>query len=494
MKNFSLLSLLVCLVTNVVAQDTTNFRLIGISAINSIDFFNNDSTYMTTNENITMMAGGNGHAIFQDPNTGKVWALLSDPIANGGIQGDRNLYEINPTTGTYTMVADLANGFYASGDMASDGSIYLIGGNGNNGAIGGQIWRYNPQDSTEVYIGSTGITSSRAMEYNPNNNSLYIYEGFTPNSLYIYDLTTNTVSLSSYGPASIDDELHGAYYDAATHSMLLSAYGGELYYTDTSLLTLTNYENLQNNSIMDLSLIKLLNNEENTGFCPGDSLVLSCIWDNTTYEWYVDGQVIPSSNSQAITVNTPGTYRCLVTLNNTQTAAYMWSEEINVSAYTIPSVSISIQGGDSLWCPGDTITLQGANGGALQWYLNGQAINGANASTYNATAPGVYNQSKTNLSGCLAFSPTDITIYEDVDCVNGVSTMEDNQINVYPNPSADELSFHGVSPDSEFKLFDVSGNLVASSFLINGTTNISYLKNGSYIFQIGSNRIRFVKR
>ena len=148
MKKITVLSLLMlCLATKVVAQDTTSFRLLGISSNASLDFFKNDSTYLTSNENISNMAGGNGHVIFQDPNSGKVWVLISDVNSNGGNQGDRNLYEIDQTSGAYTMVADLTNEYYASGDIASDGSIYLIGGNGNNGAIAGQIWRYNPQDS-----------------------------------------------------------------------------------------------------------------------------------------------------------------------------------------------------------------------------------------------------------------------------------------------------------------------------------------------------------
>ena len=491
-KTTVLLTFLLSLGTSALAQDTTSFRLLGISSNASLDFFKNDSTYLTSNENISNMAGGNGHVIFQDPNSGKVWVLISDVNANGGIQGDRNIYEIDPTSGAYTMVADLTNDYYASGDIASDGSIYLIGGNGNNGAIAGQIWRYNPQDSTEVLVGQSAISSSRAMEYNPNNNSLYIYEGENPNVLYIFDLTTNTETVSSYGPLLVDDEMHGAYYDAASNTMLLSAYGGEMYVSDTSLVTFTQYDDSFNN-IMDLSVIKLLTNDENTGFCPGDSLVLSCIWDSTAYEWYVDGQIIPFGNAQSITVNSAGTYRCLVTMNFTLTPTYMWSEEINVSAYMMPSVSISIQNGDSLWCPGDTITLQGANGGSLQWYLNGQEISGANASTLNATAPGTYTQSKTNLSGCVAFAPSDIVIYEDVDCINGISTVENNRLYVYPNPSNGQLSIEGVLPESEFQLFDLSGKLIKSSSLVNSSTDISNLNLGSYFIQIGSNRVRFVK-
>jgi hypothetical protein len=330
------------------------------------------------------------------------------------------------------------------------------------------------------------------MEYNPNNNSLYIYEGFNPNVLYIFDLTTNTEIVSSYGPLTVNDELHGAYYDAASHTMLLSGYGGEMYVSDTTLVTFTQYDESLNN-IMDLSVIKFLTNDENTGFCPGDSLVLSCIWDSTSYEWYFNGQMIPFGNSQSITVNTAGTYRCLVTLNNTLTPTYIWSEEINVSAYTMPSVSISIQNGDSLWCPGDTITIQGANGGSLQWYLNGQEISGATASTLNVTSPGTYTQSKMNLSGCIAFAPSDIVISEDVDCINGVSTIETNQLYVYPNPSNGQLSIDGVLPESEFQLFDLSGKLIKLSTLENSSTDISNLNLGTYFIQIGSNRIRFVK-
>jgi hypothetical protein len=118
----------------------------------------------------------------------------------------------------------------------------------------------------------------------------------------------------------------------------------------------------------------------------------------STYVWdlsVLDG--IPFNPTGTATYNVIGT-----DINGcTNTAS------IAVTVNTIPVVNIT---GITAACFGSTITLTGSSGGTSQWYFNGAIIPGATSNTYVASASGVYNMIKTNLSGCNDSAATGFTL------------------------------------------------------------------------------------
>jgi PKD repeat protein len=102
----------------------------------------------------------------------------------------------------------------------------------------------------------------------------------------------------------------------------------------------------------------------------------------------------PASHSYT----TAGNYTAYAVLkNDTVGNDTMASTAMVVRA--LPAVAL-VPGTDTIMCFADTLDLIGASGGTLQWYMNGSAIVGANSASYQVTANGHYNMTKTNLNGC----------------------------------------------------------------------------------------------
>ena len=109
---------------------------------------------------------------------------------------------------------------------------------------------------------------------------------------------------------------------------------------------------------------------------------------------------------------------------------------------TSPIVSL-LPATDTVFCPGDSILLTGATGGTLQWFKDGIMIPGANESTYYASEVGIYNQLKTNTSGCSDSSNVGILLTEasPEDCGIGITEMDFTaSVEIYPVPTTDQLN------------------------------------------------------
>ncbi len=68
-----------------------------------------------------------------------------------------------------------------------------------------------------------------------------------------------------------------------------------------------------------------------------------------------------------------------------------------------------------------------------------------------------------------------------------VSALEENRINIFPNPVNDVLTIDGLKNNESVKIFNVLGELVLSNNQVNSTStsiNVSHLTNGIYIVAI----------
>jgi hypothetical protein len=108
----------------------------------------------------------------------------------------------------------------------------------------------------------------------------------------------------------------------------------------------------------------------------------------------------------------------LVTGTNTIDVQVTAQDAATVKTYTttvtklapIPTPTITAAGSTTI-CSGSTVTLTADPGFTYQWFLNGNAIGGATASTYAADQTGKYTVQETNASGGSAISASSISVY-----------------------------------------------------------------------------------
>ena len=119
----------------------------------------------------------------------------------------------------------------------------------------------------------------------------------------------------------------------------------------------------------------------------------------TNYQWNLGGSPIGGANAATYAASAPGSYTVTITNSNTCTFTSAHSGAENA----LPTASI---GGTPAFCTGgNTLLTATATAGSgviinYQWNLGGSPIGGANATTYSATAAGLYSVTITNSNGC----------------------------------------------------------------------------------------------
>lgn len=468
------------------SQDTTSYRMISCEYEN-ISFFNTDSTDMTS----ISPSFGTAHVIFSNPVDSLIYMIADLPSGSG----DRNLYSLNPFDGTYSLVADFNVEYINSGDLGNDNTLYVITGNGNG--TPGEVTAINMTTFVETSLFTSAVSTSfdpTAMEFNSSDSSLYIYESYN-NNLFVYDLSTSTESALVNNFA--DDEHHGGYYDAENDVFHLGSYGGDLYISDDTYLNGGNYASA-NSTVMDLTVIEHTVRADSNyfAFCPGtDSVMISLIYSTNSVSWMKDGVVIPGETNDTIYVSSTGVYQAIMEIGNAD--GYMISEGIELDLFTIPNVQLS-SSTDSLICPNETITINGSNpgNGIVQWYLNGTSINGETSQNLIASTIGIYNQLKTNQSGCSDSASVAFQIYNDTLCDLGLTSFESN-VAVFPNPAVDLIEVSSLDMITSIEIVDLSGKIIITKNGYNDfkvQMNIENLNNGIYIVNIYSgNSVSLVK-
>jgi hypothetical protein len=86
------------------------------------------------------------------------------------------------------------------------------------------------------------------------------------------------------------------------------------------------------------------------------------------------------------------------------------SAPITITVNPLPVPTLSAAGSTTI-CSGSTVTLTANPGFTYQWFLNGNAIGGATASTYAAGQTGKYTVQETNATGGSAISASSISVY-----------------------------------------------------------------------------------
>ena len=130
--------------------------------------------------------------------------------------------------------------------------------------------------------------------------------------------------------------------------------------------------------------------------CEGDSetIMPTTTGMGLTYEWTRNG--MPFSNMEMITVDDGGLYNLVVTNSNGCTA----DDEIAITISTLPTVEASTTQVDICEGQGQNVSLTTALVERIEWYRNGELIEGASGNNLDIITEGNYQVIVYNANGC----------------------------------------------------------------------------------------------
>ena len=151
-----------------------------------------------------------------------------------------------------------------------------------------------------------------------------------------------------------------------------------------------------------------------TTFLQGSNVTLT---SNTgtgfAYQWYNSTTLISGATSASFTATTSGSFNVRITDANGCISNASNTIFVNVTPVNTPTITAN---GPTTFCPGGNVILSSniVVGVNYQWNLNGVAIAGATAATYQAVSAGIYTVTQTNG----AYSTTSVSTSVAISTVN----------------------------------------------------------------------------
>jgi hypothetical protein len=307
-------------------------------------------------------------------------------------------------------------------------------------------------------VAISGATAATLIAKNSGNYRLVVTSNGCTDTSSATSITVNAVpsiptiskngsTISSSAATGNQWYLNGSAISGATGNSLICTTNGNYQ------VLVTNGQgcsSISTSILVQLNTAPVISAGGNTTFCQGDSVVLNSSIA-TGNQWYRNGGLITSSNSNSIIVKQSGNYYSMI---GTDT-----SNHIQVTVNAIPnSPTISALGTTHL-CIGNSVDLSIviSSGQTATWYFNGSAL-GSSSAVITANNAGSYTST-----------------LEENGCISSVS----NSISVTVNPY----------PTASFSVNDsdqcLSGNLVITSD--SSTISSGTIQNTWYYNQQSSN-------
>jgi gliding motility-associated-like protein len=260
----------------------------------------------------------------------------------------------------------------------------------NNGSTNDSIYAFQPG----YYSASTAVTDSITGCSNSASDNIYVYTKPDPIISTVpwtgLICPNDSVRVQVNIPNAINYEWHGPMGIIPINSQFIYVNIQGFYHCvvtdiDGCILTSNTVE------IKQYSTPYLIG-QPTTTLCPGQTTTILVVTESTsTIQW--QAPLFGSAMSQVI--NTGGTYYCNVTACGITT-------NCNIQIIQSSPTAIAIANGPTIFCPGDSVTLNG-NGGMAGYTWNPGSFNGQNYTVYN---PGAYSLTVTDAYGCSANSNT----------------------------------------------------------------------------------------
>lgn len=202
--------------------------------------------------------------------------------------------------------------------------------------------------------------------------------------------------------------------------------------------------------------------------CQGDS-VFAIASGGIFYEWYLNNQLISNQRqSHLLLLNS-----AVISVQSTDINGCKGNAgPLNTVFNPTPSAPVISHNGTDLL--GNVV----GNVHSLQWYLNGQPINGANSINFSPNQSGVYTLHHTN-QGCESISNS-VHFF-----MLGLDNNPDFEISVYPNPFTNfiTVNLNGIEY-GQVQVLDVQGRVLVDVAVSQSQNNVNLENFGKGIYLI----------
>ncbi len=220
--------------------------------------------------------------------------------------------------------------------------------------------------------------------------------------------------------------------------------------------------------------------------CAGEEIVLVSSQTKGTQQWFRNGQPIAGATDFIYLATESGSYQVQFTDSLGCSAI---SLQKTLLFYPLPNEPVFLNDRNNLELI-DTTALP-ANY-ALQWYMQGVPIPGANGFEYCAQRDGTYALEVTDLSsGCTRRFTMTVTVNPNFDCMVSTHEQTIGRLTLYPNPTSDAawLELEEVlDTEAHLRIWDASGRLLHHRLLSAGHVRIqidgAWVGAGVYIVEL----------
>jgi N-acetylneuraminic acid mutarotase len=445
--------------------------------------------------------GDKGYALFQ------YFGLNTNPVTNLDVF-EVYMYEYDRLNNTWKQKAKYpGQGIFQAGNGFSiNGKIYYGSGASSNNVFVSDFWEYNPINDTWTLIGSVPIASNRGYNFVLNSKG-YVGGGQMGNSFFEFNPTSYSWAPKASIPASPSGNINFSLNNIGYTSTYTTATTGSLYKYDPSINIWTLVNNLPNYTAGISNSYFSFQTSSKGFYGTGINSTTTPQTTSLIYEFnplnnlWTQRQNLPENHSQGgtfsfssdsyilcgtqyyaphtIPVNSVWQYKPICqnsasTLNASACSSYVLNGQTYTQSGNYTQILTNSLGCDSTITlnlsitnpPSDQVTLSGnsltavASGGSYQWLdcnSNFAPISGANSQTYQPISSGSYAVSITIGACTIVSSCNNIT-------TSGVSTLDNQLFNLYPNPTSSIINIE--KPDNieifEISLYDVSGRKLSA--------------------------------
>lgn len=255
--------------------------------------------------------------------------------------------------------------------------------------------------------------------------------------------------------------------------------------------------------------------EGDTMLCPGMESVAELI-DGTvydSYQWYakLDGETeftAIEGATEAEFIYDANTYalaeiKVIVTLDGETYESnilfidvHAWLPIFTSSDTSGENVEIDPENGNIILCEGTSFINEVGEpyDTNIQWYKDGQPIDGATSTSYTITEAGSYY-----VAGAPSYCPFNVTntsstpiVVTVIDCTAGIGDSQNNAFRLYPNPAQDilNIAFGNGNTTGSYIIYDVAGKVILNGSLSGNenSINVAGFAQGSYIIKVAGEK------